>query len=49
MAVPWGEKHSRFTLMFEGFAIDVLQCAGNVKAAAALLGLSWDAVQQIME
>jgi len=49
MAVPWGEKHSRFTLMFEGFAIDVLQCAGNVKAAAALLGLSWDAVHQIME
>jgi transposase len=49
MAVPWGEKHSRFTLMFEAFAIDVLQCAGSVKAGAALLGLSWDAAHEIMK
>ncbi len=49
ISVPWGEKHSRFTLMFEAFAIDVLQCAGSVKAAAALLGLSWDAAHEIMK
>ena len=49
ISVPWGEKHSRFTLMFETFAIDVLQCAGSVKAAAALLGLSWDAAHEIMK
>lgn len=49
IAVPWGDKHSRFTLMFEAFAIDVLQCAGSVKAGAALLGLSWDAAHEIMK
>lgn len=41
ISVPWGEKYSRFTLMFEAFAIDVLQCDGRVKAGALLLGLSW--------
>ncbi len=35
--------------MFEAFAIDVLQCAGSVKSAAALLGLSWDAAHEIMK
>jgi transposase len=48
VAVPWADKHSRFTLLFEAFAIDVLTCAGNVKAAARLLGLGWDATQTIM-
>lgn len=48
VAVPWADKHSRFTLLFEAFAIDVLVCAGNVKAAARLLGLGWDATQTIM-
>jgi transposase len=47
ISVPWGEKHSRFTLMFEAFAIDVLQCAGSVKAGALLLGLSWSAAHEI--
>ncbi len=49
IAVPWGEKHSRFTLMFEAFAIEVLQCAGSVKAGALLLGLNWDAAHEIMK
>jgi transposase len=48
VVVPWAEKHSRFTLLFEAFAIDVLTCAGNVKSGAALLGLSWDAAHAIM-
>ena len=30
IAVPWADKHSRFTLMFEAFAIDVLVAAGSV-------------------
>jgi transposase len=46
---PWAGKHSRFTLFFEVFAIEVLQACRTVKAAAALLGLSWDAAQTIME
>jgi transposase len=45
---PWAGKHSRFTLLFEAFAIEVLQACRNVKAAAALLGLSWDSLQTIM-
>ncbi len=46
---PWAGKHSRFTLLFEAFAVEVLQACRTVKAAAALLGLSWDAVQSIMD
>jgi transposase len=40
---------SRFTLMFEAFAIEVIQACGNVKAAASLLRLDWDSVHRIME
>ena len=49
VAVPWAGKHSRFTLMFEAFAIKVLQSASNVKKAAELLGLSWGTAHTIME
>ncbi len=48
-SVPWAGKHSRFTLMFEAFAIQVIQACGNVKNAAELLGLDWDSVHRIME
>lgn len=48
VAVPWADKHSRFTLMFEAFAIKVLQAASNVKRAAELLKLSWDTAHAIM-
>ncbi len=47
--VPWAGKHSRFTLMFEAFAIEVMQACANVKQAAALLRLDWDTVHSIME
>ena len=49
IAVPWAGKHSRFTLMFEAVAIKVLQAAANVKRAAELLGMSWDAMHSIIE
>lgn len=49
IAVPWAGKHSRFTLMFEAFAIDVLLACGNIKAAIGLLGITWDAAQRIMD
>ena len=48
-AVPWAGKHSRFTLMFEAFAIEVLQACGNIQGAALLLGLDWNSVHRIME
>jgi hypothetical protein len=39
----------RFTLLFERFAIDVLQSASNQTKAAELLGVSWDEVHHIQE
>ena len=45
--VPWAGKGSRFTLLFESFAIDVLQACSSVKAAAELMGLSWHQVNEI--
>lgn len=48
-SVPWAGKHSRFTLLFEAFAIEVLQACANVSRAATLLGLSWDAMHSIIE
>jgi transposase len=49
VAVPWASKHSRFTLMFEAFAIEVLRMAGSLDAGRLLLGLSWDSAHTIME
>jgi len=49
IAVPWAGKHSRFTLLFEVFAIEVLCACANVSPAAGLLGLSWDAMHSIIE
>ena len=49
VAVPWAGKHSRFTLMFEAFAIQVLEAASSVAKGAALLELSWSAAHTIME
>lgn len=46
--VPWAEPKSRFTLLFESFAIDVLW-ETDVLGAARILGLSWDEAHGIME
>src|ERR1043166_8849643 len=40
VAVPWTEPESRFTQMFERFAIDVLRATGVQAKAAGLLRLS---------
>lgn len=48
-SVPWAGRHSRFTLMFEAFAIEVLQAARSLEAGRVLLGLSWDSAQSIMK
>jgi transposase len=45
--VPWAEPKSRFTMLFERLAIDVLQNM-DTKNAARLLGLSWDEAHHIM-
>lgn len=45
--IPWSERNSRFTSMYERFAIDVLQGCGNQTKARELLRLSWDEVHLI--
>jgi len=40
--IPWGETKSRWTLLFETFAIEVLTQVPAIAKAARLLGLSWD-------
>jgi transposase len=47
-AVPWAEKHSRFTLMFEIFAIEVIKASSDIKKASALLRLHWESAHTIM-
>lgn len=41
-ALPWAEKGSRFTIIFERFAIDVLLAAQTVEGAMGILWASWD-------
>jgi hypothetical protein len=47
VTVPWAGKNSRFTLLFEGFAIRVLQAARSIEEAHKLLGLNWHQVEAI--
>ena len=46
--VPWAEKFTRFTRLFERLAIDVLrEC--SVKAASEMLRISWDEADGIKQ
>lgn len=47
--VPWAEPHGRFTLLFEAFAIEVVQASKSLEAGRKLLGLSWGSAHAIME
>ena len=49
VAVPWAEPHGRFTLLFEAFAVEVLQAASSIERARALLKLSWRSAHKIMQ
>ena len=49
VAVPWADKHSRFTLMFEAFAVSVFETAKTLEAGRKLLGLSWDGANTIIK
>lgn len=46
--VPWAERHSRFTILFEAVAIMVLQNSSNIKSASKILRLDWHATNDIM-
>ena len=47
--VPWAEKHGRFTLLFERFAIDVLLSTQTVTGAMKILRTSWDETWHFIE
>lgn len=47
--VPWADNYSRFTFLFEKFAIDVINSAKSITAARNLLKLSWGQVHRIQE
>jgi transposase len=47
-SVPWAEPRSRFTLLFERFAISVL-LETDVAGAAKILGISWDEAHHLMQ
>ena len=46
--VPWAEPRSRFTLLFERFAIGVL-LETDVAGATKILGISWDEAHHLMQ
>ena len=45
--IPWADKNSRFTLLFEGFAVRVLQAARGIEEAHKRSGLNWHQVNAI--
>jgi len=49
ISLPWAEKHSGFTLLFEAFAIKVLEASSNTERARKLLGVNWHQLQKIMD
>jgi transposase len=46
---PWAEPGSRFTLLFEAFAVQVISACASLTQAAELLRLDWDSVQRVMD
>jgi transposase len=46
--IPWAESGSRFTLLFERFAIDVLLATQNVKGAQSILRTGWEQTWNIV-
>jgi transposase len=48
VSVPWAESHSRFTLLFERLAVEIL-LQSTVQGTAQILGLSWSEAMHLME
>jgi transposase len=47
--VPWAQSRTRWTLMFEGVAVRVLQNSRSIAQACELLRLDWSSAHRIME
>lgn len=46
---PWATGHTRFTLLFEAFAIEVLKQSSSISSACTLLGINWHTANEIMQ
>ena len=46
---PWTTGHTRFTLLFESFAVEVLQQCSSISSACELLRINWHTANDIME
>ena len=46
--VPWAAPHGRFTLMFEAFAVKVIEAARSYVQAMELLKVDWHTIQEIV-
>lgn len=46
--VPWAEPHGRFTLMFEAFAVAVIEAARSFVQAMEILKVDWHTIQEIV-
>jgi len=49
LVLPWAEKHSRFTLLFEAFSVKVMSASRSLTDAGRLLGLNWHQSHVIMK
>jgi transposase len=49
VSVPWAGPKSRFTLLFEAFAIEILQASRSIEQAREVLGLGWDSLMAVVE
>ena len=47
--VPWADKQSQWTMLFERLAIDLLLACRSLSQACELLGLDWRSVHRMME
>lgn len=46
--VPWSDKYSRFTLLFEAFVLKVLEASSTIQSASHITGLGWNQLHSIM-
>jgi transposase len=49
VAVPWAGPRSRWTVLFEAWALRVLEASESVQAACVLLRLHWESAHTIMQ
>ena len=49
VTVPWAERYSRITRLMEGFVLQLLVAASNVKRVASLLRLDWHTVNAVIK